>query len=196
MPHWASSPADHATALYVAARFRAAGLQTEIVPYSVLLTKPVSVLVEAFDATGRKVFSGPTRDHVRPAANGMVDHFQDDPGVLPVFNSGSPSGDVTAPVVYANYGTLQDFQRLAELGVSVKGKIALVRYGNNFRGVKVYIAQQFGAKGVLIYSDPADDGPRSTALYPDGPRRPDSAAQLLGEDAGGAAQIRYPVHRR
>jgi len=178
VPHWASSPADHATALYVAARFRAAGLQTEIVPYRVLLTKPVSILVEAFDATGKKVFSGPTRDHVGRAANGMVDHFQDDPGVLPAFNSDSPSGDVTAPVVYANYGTLQDFQRLAELGVSVKGKIALVRYGNNFRGVKVYIAQQFGAKGMLIYSDPADDGPRSAALYPGGPLRPDSAAQL------------------
>ena len=59
-PHWASSPEDYATALYVAARFKAAGLQTEIVPYSVLIDKPVSNLVEAFDATGRKIFTGPT----------------------------------------------------------------------------------------------------------------------------------------
>jgi N-acetylated-alpha-linked acidic dipeptidase len=177
-PHWASSPADHATALYVAARFKEAGLETEIVPYNVLMNKPVSILIEAFDPTGKRIFSGPTRDHVAPAANGVVDRFQDDPSLLPGFNGSSPSGDVTAPVVYVNYGRLKDFQRLAELGVSLKDKIALVRYGGDFRGVKVYLAQQYGAKGVLIYSDPADDGFRSGATYPDGSSRPDSAVQL------------------
>jgi N-acetylated-alpha-linked acidic dipeptidase len=84
---------------------------------------------------------------------------------------------VTAPVVYANYGRLADFQRLANLGVSVKGKIVLVRYGAEYRGVKVYIAQQYGASGVLIYSDPADDGSRELPRYPAGPNRPDSAVQ-------------------
>ena len=176
-PHWASSPEDYATAVYVAEHFKAAGLQTEIVPYSVLLSKPTSILVEAFDATGRKIFSGPTREHVAPAASGEVDHYQDDPRVLPGFNSSSPAGDVTAPVVYANYGRLADFQRLADLGVSVKGKIVLVRYGAAYRGVKVYIAQQRGASGVLIYSDPADDGLKGLQTYPDGPLRPDSAVQ-------------------
>ncbi len=176
-PHWASSPEDYATALYVAERFKAAGLQTEIVPYSVLMNKPTSILIEAFDATGHKIFTGPTREHVEPTANGVADRFQDDPRVLPAFNDSSPAADVTAPVIYANYGRLADFQRLASLGVSVKGKIVLVRYGAVYRGVKAYIAQQFGAKGVLIYSDPADDGFKDLQRYPAGPNRPDSAVQ-------------------
>ena len=176
-PHWASSPEDYATALYVADHFKAAGLQTEIVPYSVLLNKPSSILIEAFDASGHKILSGPTREHVDLPANSAALRFQDDPRVLPGFNGSSPSGDVTAPVVYANYGRLADFQRLTSLGVSVKGKIVLVRYGEDFRGVKVYLAQQYGAKGVLIYSDPSDDGSRSGQTYPGGPWRPDSGVQ-------------------
>jgi N-acetylated-alpha-linked acidic dipeptidase len=176
-PHWASSPEDYATAVYVADHFKAAGLETEIVPYRVLMNKPVSLLVEAFDAAGKKIFSGPSREHVGPDADGKADRFQDDPRVLPGFNASSPSGDVTAEVVYANYGQLADFKRLADLGVSVKGKIVLVRYGGNFRGVKVYIAEQYGAKGVLIYSDPADDGFESGATYPAGAYRPDTALQ-------------------
>jgi N-acetylated-alpha-linked acidic dipeptidase len=177
-PHWASSPQDYTTALYVAARFKAAGLDTQIVPYSVLLNKPASILVEAFDGTGAKIFSGPTGAHVPPAANGAIDHFQDDAAILPSFNGSSPSGDITAPVVYVNYGRLRDFQQLAELGISLRNKIALVRYGGDFRGVKVYLAEKYGAKGVLIYSDPADDGSVAGEAYPNGPERPDSAAQL------------------
>jgi N-acetylated-alpha-linked acidic dipeptidase len=177
-PHWASSPQDYATALYIAARFKSAGLDTQIVPYSVLLNKPASILVEAFDGTGAKIFSGPSRAHVLPAANGAIDHFQDDPTILPSFNGSSPSGDITAPVVYVNYGRLRDFQQLAELGISLRNKIVLVRYGGDFRGVKVYLAEKYGAKGVLIYSDPADDGSVAGAAYPNGPERPDSAAQL------------------
>ena len=175
-PHWASSPEDYKTALYVAAKFKAAGLETTIVPYKVLLNKPKSILVEAFDADGNKLMSGPTPEHVDPTKYGG-DPGQDDPRVLPAFNGYSPSGDVTAPVVYANYGTLADFKKLASLGISVKGKIVLVRYGENFRGVKVYIAQQYGAKGVLIYSDPADDGYFRGDAYPKGPYRPASAVQ-------------------
>ena len=175
-PHWASSPEDYKTALYVAAKFKAAGLDTSIVPYKVLLNKPQSILIEAFDANGDKLMSGPTPEHVDPTKYGG-DPGQNDPRILPPFNGYSPSGDVTAPVVYANYGTLADFQQLASLGVSVKGKIVLVRYGQNFRGVKVYIAQQYGAKGVLIYSDPADDGYFRGDPYPKGPFHPASAVQ-------------------
>jgi N-acetylated-alpha-linked acidic dipeptidase len=175
-PHWASSPEDYKTAQYVAAKFKAAGLQTEIVPYKVLLNKPVSILVEAFDAQGRKLMSGPTREHVDPNDNGG-DPFQDDPRILPAFNGSSPSGEVTAEVVYANYGTLADFKYLAAHNISVKGKIVIVRYGQNFRGVKVYIAQQYGAAGVLIYSDPADDGYFRGDTYPKGPYRPEFAVQ-------------------
>jgi N-acetylated-alpha-linked acidic dipeptidase len=179
-PHWASSPEDYATAQYVAARFKAAGLQTEIVPYSVLLNKPLSVLVEAFDAVGNKILSGPNREHVDLGLNSAdpsIDQFQNDPRVSLPYNDWSAAGDITAPVVYANYGRLADFQLLAELGVSVKGRIVLVRYGAVYRGVKAYIAQQYGAKGVLIYSDPADDGEKAGLKYPAGPRRPDSAVQ-------------------
>jgi N-acetylated-alpha-linked acidic dipeptidase len=188
-PHWASSPEDYATALYVASRFKAAGLQTEIVPYSVLLNRPASIVIEAFDKNGVKILAGPTREHVDsipdsgPGAspsnstNRFQDKFQDDPRIAPAFNGSSPSGDVTAEVVYANYGRQSDFARLAQLGISLKGRIALVRYGADFRGVKVYLAQQYGAAGVLIYSDPTDNGFRSGDPYPAGPYRPDSAVQ-------------------
>jgi len=175
-PHWASSPEDHATALYVAEKFRAAGLHTEIQPFRAWLNKPVTIEIEAFDASGKKLMSGPTPEHVDPKAYGG-DPFQDDPRILPAFNGSSPSGDVTADVVYANFGTLEDFKKLASLGVSVKGKIVLVRYGGNFRGVKVYIAQQYGAAGVLIYSDPADDGYAKGDMYPRGPYRPETGVQ-------------------
>ncbi|WP_260703853.1 M28 family metallopeptidase [Edaphobacter flagellatus] len=175
-PHWASSPEDYATAVYVADKFKAAGLDTKIVPYKVRLNKPIKIEIEAFDENGKKLMSGPTPEHVDPKKYGG-DPFQDDPRVLPAFNGSSPSGDVTAEVVYANYGTLADFKKLADLGVSVKDKIVLVRYGGNFRGVKVYIAQQFGAKGVLIYSDPADDGYFRGDVYPKGPFRPETAVQ-------------------
>ncbi len=175
-PHWASSPEDYATAVYVADKFKAAGLQTEIVPYKVLLNKPVSVLVEAFDSNGVKLMSGPEPEHVDPKRFGG-DPFQNDPRILPAFNGSSPSGDVTAEVVYANYGDLSDFRKLASMGISVKDKIVLVRYGQNFRGVKAYIAQQYGAKGVLIYSDPADDGYFRGDVYPKGPYRPETAVQ-------------------
>ena len=112
-PHWASSPEDYTTAVYVADKFKAAGLKTEIVPYKVRFNKPVSILVEAFDASGKKIMSGPTPEHVDPTKDGG-DPFQDDPRILPAFNGSSPSGDVTGEVVYANYGSLADFKKLAE----------------------------------------------------------------------------------
>ena len=175
-PHWASSPEDYATAEYVATKFKAAGLQTEIVPYKVMLNKPVSIHIEAFDANHKQLMAGPTPEHVDPNLYGG-DPFQNDPRILPAFNGSSPSGNVTAPVVYVNYGSREDFDRLEKLGVSVKGKIVLVRYGGNFRGVKVYLAQQHGAVGVLIFSDPADDGYTKGDMYPRGPMRPASAVQ-------------------
>jgi N-acetylated-alpha-linked acidic dipeptidase len=175
-PHWASSPEDYTTAVYVADKFKAAGLHTDIVPYRVLLNKPIKIVIEAFDGTGNKLMSGPSPEHVDPNKYGG-DPYQDDPRILPAFNGSSPSGDITAEVVYANYGTLADFQQLAKLGVSVKDKIVIVRYGENFRGIKTYIAQQYGAKGVLIYSDPADDGYFRGDMYPKGPWRPESGVQ-------------------
>jgi len=174
-PHIAGSEEDHKTALYVAEKFKAAGLETQIVEYKVLLNLPKKILIEAFGPDGKKLMTGPSPEHVGPEYGG--DPFQDDPRVTPAFNGASPSGDVTAEVVYANYGTPADFQKLADLGVSVKGKIVLVRYGANYRGIKVYDAQRAGAAGVLIYSDPADDGYFRGDVYPKGPYRPDTAVQ-------------------
>ena len=170
-PHVAATPEDHETALYVADKFRAAGLETEIVPYRVLLNWPKVVRVEARDAAGNLLMTGPTREHVQG------DPGQDDPRVVMPFNGSSGSGDVTAPVVYANYGRLEDFNKLADLHIDLHGKIVIARYGANFRGVKVYLAEQRGAVGVLLYSDPQDDGYFKGDAYPNGPWRPATGVQ-------------------
>jgi N-acetylated-alpha-linked acidic dipeptidase len=170
-PHLASTPGDRKTAEYVAQKFRAAGLETEIVPYRVLMNQPKAVRVEAWDSSGKLLISGPTREHVDG------DPYQDNARVTMPFNGSSGSGDVTAEVVYANYGRLEDFDYLASQQIDLKGKIVLVRYGANFRGVKVYIAEQRGAAGVLIYSDPQDDGYYKGDAYPMGPWRPETGIQ-------------------
>jgi len=170
-PHLASTPEDRKTADYVAQKFRAAGLDTEIVPYRVLMNQPKVVRVEAFDPAGKLLMSGPTREHVDG------DPYQDDPRVVMPFNGSSGSGDVTAEVVYANYGRLEDFDQLAAQHIDLHGKIVICRYGSNFRGVKVYLAEQRGAVGVLIYSDPQDDGYYKGDAYPLGPWRPETGVQ-------------------
>ena len=148
-PHLAATPEDHKTAEYVAEKFRADGLDTTIVPYRVLLNWPKVVRVQAYDAAGHLLMTGPTPEHV------AGDRAGDNPRVVMPFNGSSASGDVTGEVVYANYGRLQDFDELAAKHIDLHGKIVICRYGANFRGVKVYIAEQRGAVGVLIYSDPA-----------------------------------------
>ncbi|HXM34684.1 MAG TPA: M28 family metallopeptidase, partial [Pyrinomonadaceae bacterium] len=99
------------------------------------------------------------------------------PKITPLFNGYSASGDVTAALVYANYGLPPDYEALQKAGVDVKGKIVLVRYGNSFRGVKAKVAQDNGAIGCLIYSDPADDGYMQGDVYPKGPWRPIASGQ-------------------
>jgi N-acetylated-alpha-linked acidic dipeptidase len=170
-PHVAASKEDYDTAVYVAGKFQAAGLETQIVPYKAWLNLPQDVFIQATNSAGKILMTGPAREKVEN------DPYQDDPRILPAFNGGSPSCDVTTDVVYANYGRPEDFRRLDELHISVAGKIVLVRYGSNFRGVKVYLAQQRGAAGVLIYSDPADDGYFQGDKYPHGPWRPETGVQ-------------------
>lgn len=170
-PHVAGTPEDYKTAQYVAEKFKAAGLETEIVKYTAWLNHPGEQHLTVLGKDGKVLLQGPTPEHV------ASDPFQDDPRVMPGFSSSSASGDVTAPVVYANYGSPADFAKLDTLGISVKGKIVLVRYGTNYRGVKAYVAQEHGAAGVLIYSDPADDGYARGDKYPDGPYRPDTGVQ-------------------
>src|SRR5271165_553154 len=170
-PHLAGTPEDRKTAEFVAQKFRAAGLDTEIVPYRVLMNYPKVVKVEAWNSDGKLLMSGPGREHVDG------DPFDENSRVVMPFSGSSGSGDVTGEVVYANYGRLEDFDHLATQHIELHGKIVMVRYGANFRGVKVYIAEQRGAAGVLIFSDPQDDGYFRGDAYPDGPWRPASGVQ-------------------
>ena len=169
-PHVAGSPEDLKTAQYVLEKYKAAGLDAYIQQYKVWMNLPLDIKVEVVAPKG-VTMTGPSPEHVSD------DPYQDDPRILPAFNEFSPSGDVTADVVYANYGRLEDFKKLQEMGVDVKGKIVIVRYGENFRGVKAFVAQQFGAAGVIIYSDPWDDGYFKGDKYPKGPWRPDTGVQ-------------------
>lgn len=169
-PHMAGTLEDKATADYVASKFREAGLETEIVEYRVWMNYPASINVDITAPAGVNMH-GPSRERVDG------DPFQDDSRVVMPFNGMSPSGDVEAEVVYANYGTPEDFAKLEQMKIDVRGKIVIVRYGQNFRGVKEFIAQERGAAGVLIYSDPNDDGWRRGDKYPQGPWRPDTGVQ-------------------
>src|SRR5437588_5378806 len=150
-PHVAGSPEDRKTAEYVAQKFREAGLNTQIVEYRVLLSFPQEVSLDITAPANAKMH-GPSREHVES------DPYQDDPRILPAYNAYSPSGDVEAEVVYANYGSPQDYKQLDALKVDVRGKLVIVRYGGNYRGVKSFVAQERGAAGVIMYSDPIDDG--------------------------------------
>lgn len=169
-PHMAGTIEDKATADYVAQQFRDAGLDTEIVEYKAWINYPLEISLDLTAPSGVEMH-GPTREHVDG------DPYQDDPRVVMPFSGMSPSGDVEADIVYANYGTPEDFEKLGKLNINVRGKIVLVRYGQNFRGVKVFVAQEHGAAGVILYSDPADDGWRRGDKYPDGPWRPDTGVQ-------------------
>jgi len=125
-PHMAGTTEDKATADYVAQRFRAAGLDTEIVEYKAWFNYPLEISVDITAPPGVEMH-GPTREHVDG------DPYDNDPRVVMPFNSMSPSGDAEAEVIYANYGTPEDFEKLAKLKIDVRGKIVLVRYGQNFQ---------------------------------------------------------------
>ncbi|HUU13968.1 MAG TPA: M28 family metallopeptidase [Terriglobia bacterium] len=168
-PHVAGTPEDYRTAQYVLDQFREAGLDADIAEYRVLLPMPKEVKVDLVEPFKRQ---GPT-----PEQNWDGEKESQDSAVVPAFNAYSPSGDVTAQVVYANFGLPRDYDRLKDLGIDVTGKIVMVRYGKCFRGVKAYVAEQHHAAGLLIYSDPADDGYRRGDVYPRGPWRPDSGVQ-------------------
>ncbi|HYW74508.1 MAG TPA: M28 family metallopeptidase [Pyrinomonadaceae bacterium] len=169
-PHIAGTPEDYATAVYVRDQMRSFGLSAELKEYQVWLNYPKTDPVVELIAPRREKIS------VREAV------VKDDPTsanakITPLFNGYAASGDVTAPLVYANYGLPPDYDALAKAGVDVKGKIVIVRYGNSFRGVKAKVAQDHGAVGCIIYSDPADDGYAQGEVYPKGPWRPVTSGQ-------------------
>jgi N-acetylated-alpha-linked acidic dipeptidase len=169
-PHVAGSPEDRHVAEYIARKYREAGLETQIVEYKIWMNLPGEISVDLVSPPGVTLHA-PSRERV------SSDPYQDDPRILPAFNGYSPSGDVEAEVIYANYGRPEDLRALKEIGIEVRGKILLERYGENFRGVKAWVAEQNGAAGVLLYSDPIDDGWFKGDKYPQGPWRPDTGVQ-------------------
>jgi N-acetylated-alpha-linked acidic dipeptidase len=168
-PHLAGTPEDYATALYVRDELQRAGFDVELVEYEVYLPRPKSRRVE---------MTAPTKYRcalTEPALPEDPDSAS--PLAVPTFAAWSPSAKVEAPVVYVNYGLPRDYEVLEKLGVSVRGKIALARYGECYRGVKAQVAQEKGAVGLLVYSDPKDDGYVQGKTYPDGPWRTDNCVQ-------------------
>ncbi|HEV7472878.1 MAG TPA: M28 family metallopeptidase [Pyrinomonadaceae bacterium] len=169
-PHVAGTKEDYATAVYVRDQIRSYGIPSELKEYEVLLPYPKQPAIVELIKPRRERLA--VKEAVVPE-----DPSSSNPRIIPLFNGYSPSGDVTAPLVYVNYGLPPDYEALKKLGVDVTGKIAIARYGNSFRGVKAQVAQQHGAVGLLIYSDPADDGYGQGDVYPKGPWRPASSAQ-------------------
>ena len=170
-PHVAGTQADLRTAEFVRDKLREWGWTADLVEYEVLLNYPVENSVELHL----------TEPEDRPLKVMEDVHVPDkdsaDPTAFPAFHGYGASGTAEGQVVYGNYGTPADFDALDAMGVDVKRRIVLLRYGGIFRGLKVLNAQKRGAAGVLIYSDPADDGYARGDTYPDGPFRPESAIQ-------------------
>lgn len=170
-PHLATTVEDRKTADYVLQKYKDAGLQASIEEYKVYFGIPLSVSLDIV-APENVSMHGPTPEHVDGD-----EPYQSDRRILPAFNGYSPSADLTAEVVYANYGQPEDFDALAAMGVDVKGKLVIARYGETFRGVKALVAQEHGAAGLILYSDPMDDGYFKGDVYPKGPYRPRTAVQ-------------------
>ena len=168
-PHVAGTPADRATAEYVLDRLKSFGWDARIEAVPVYLNYPTKSTLELIE---------PRRSPLALRERGVQwDKDAYDSTAFDAFHGYGAAGEVTAQVVYANYGDVEDFQKLAEIGVEVRDRIVLVRYGKIFRGLKVRNAEKAGAAGVLIYSDPADDGFAKADPYPRGPGRPEDAIQ-------------------
>ncbi len=165
-PHVAGTPGDRRVSEYIADEFRADGLETETVEYKVLLSYPKSVALELTEP------EHVTLAHPEPPIRGDKATYVEDHYAHIPWNAYSPSADITAPVVYANYGTSEDYDRLESLGVSVRGRVVLMRYFHGYRGGKSLEAEKQGVAGVLVYSDPAEDGASQGRVYPKGPWGP------------------------
>jgi N-acetylated-alpha-linked acidic dipeptidase len=168
-PHMAGTAAQARTRDYVISQMRSWGLQTEVRAYSVWMPHPISTRVWRIspDPTELKLDEGPLAEDTTSRSFDQV----------MAFNGYGAAGDVRGDVVYVNYGLIEDYAQLDSMGVSVKGKIALARYGRSYRGIKAREAEKHGAAGLLIYSDPADDGFMRGDVYPAGPMRPANGIQ-------------------
>ena len=169
-PNQVGSPHDKANADMMLQLFKSWGWDAHIETFQVLYPTPITTTLEL--VTPDRVTLGGQEPAVAadPTSAKLAD-------ALPPYVAYQGDGDVTAPVVYLNYGLPEDYDALARRGISVKGKIVLTRYGGGWRGLKPKLAQEHGAVGALIYSDPANDGYTGAAPYPEGGGRPEGGVQ-------------------
>jgi N-acetylated-alpha-linked acidic dipeptidase len=165
-PHVAGTPGDRRVVQYIYDEFKRDGLNPQIVEYRVLLSYPKKVAVELVEPV-RVRLANP-----EPAIPGDRDTRLSDPMMRMPWTGYSPSADLTRPVVYVNYGDAEDYDELEKLGVSVKDKIVLARYFHGYRGGKGLEAERRGAAGIIVFSDPAEDGAPRGEVYPKGPWGP------------------------
>ncbi len=170
VPHHVGSPGDEADAKYILNKFKSWGYDAAIETFYVLFPTPVTRLLEM---TGTTKFTAALKE---PALKEDATSGQQSTQ-LPVYNCWSPDGDVTAELVFVNYGVPADYEKLARMGIDVKGRIVIAKYGQSWRGIKPKVAQEHGAIGCIIYSDPKDDGYFQGDVYPKGPSRPATGAQ-------------------
>ena len=169
-PHHVGSPYDKENAEWILSQFKSWGLDAHIEEYQVLFPTPKERVVELTEPTH---YSANLRE---PAVQVDPTSGQQDEQ-LPSYHAYSIDGDVTAPLVYVNYGIPKDYEMLDRLGVSVKGAIVIARYGASWRGIKPKVAAEHGAVGCIIYSDPKDDGYFEDDVFPKGPMRNENGVQ-------------------
>ena len=166
-PHHVGSPYDKQNAEWILEQYKKWGWDAHIETFQVLFPTPKTRLLEMGSYRAKLEESTLAVD----PTSGQKDEQ------LPTYNAYSPDGDVTAPLIYVNYGLVEDYEQLARQGISVKGAIVLARYGHSWRGIKPKLAAEHGAVGCLIYSDPADDGYAEDSVFPEGPMRPSDGVQ-------------------
>ncbi|HMG87219.1 MAG TPA: transferrin receptor-like dimerization domain-containing protein [Terracidiphilus sp.] len=169
-PHHVGSPYDKDNAEWLLAQLKSYGLDAKIEQFEALFPTPKSRKLELLGATKFTAKLDEPVLAIDPTSNQKDEQ-------LPTYNAYSKDGDVTAPLVYVNYGAPADYEQLDAMGVSVKGAIVIARYGETWRGIKPKVAAEHGAVGCIIYSDPKDDGYARGLPFPEGPMRPADGAQ-------------------
>ena len=169
-PHHVGSAYDKDNAEWILARFKEWGWDAQIEQFDVLFPTPKERLLELIEPTKFTAKLEEPTVAVDPTSGQKSEQ-------LPSYNAYSIDGDVTAPLVYVNYGRPEDYDELDRLGVSVRGAIVIARYGQAWRGIKPKVAAEHGALACLIYSDPRDDGFAQEAVFPAGPMRPPDGVQ-------------------
>ncbi|MDQ3490945.1 MAG: folate hydrolase, partial [Acidobacteriota bacterium] len=160
-PHHLGSPYNKENADFIASLFKSWGYETQLERFDVLFPTPKTRLVQM---TSPEKFTLRLSEPKLAADSTSGQQAEQ----LPSYNAYSIDGDVTAPLVYVNYGVPADYEELEKRGIDVKGKIVIARYGGSWRGIKPKVAAEHGAVGCLIYSDPRNDGYYQGDVYPKG----------------------------